>query len=251
MRSQEELIATARSLLRLLDAEQKLRDTAEELRQANQRTHEFLAMLAHELRNPLSRSRGGLGIGLTVVKSLVEMHGGQVRAWSEGEGKGCEVEVLLPVLSSDAVIVAEKLPRTTQARLSPTRRRVLVVEDNIDAQRTLRSLLELWGHEVTVASDGNEGIDAIKTQQPEIALVDIGLPVTDGYELARRLQCSASRQNVLLVALTGYGSPEQRARALEAGFDLHLVKPVEPDQLAALISAGRDGMRRTELLHGG
>jgi two-component system, sensor histidine kinase len=412
---QEELIATARSLLRLLDAEQKLRDTAEELRQANQRTHEFLAMLAHELRNPLSaisscfplleresprdemekfargvmrrqtrhlrrlvddlldvarvtqgkiepkwetvdlvslltrvadssrqpitderkqsltvvvppqpvkvrgdslrleqvftnlldnaskyteeggridvelsvpsdgsgfarvvfvdngigipqkalatifdlfsqvsvplaRSRGGLGIGLTVVKSLVEMHGGQVRVSSEGAGKGCEVEVLLPVLSSDAA-VAEDTPRA-QEKLSPIRRKVLVVEDNIDAQRTLQSLLELWGHEVTVASDGNEGIDAIETQQPEIALVDIGLPVTDGYELARRLQCSAGRENVLLVALTGYGSPEQRARALEAGFDLHLVKPVEPEQLAALICAGRDGIRRTELLHG-
>jgi len=413
---QEELIATARSLLRLLEAEQKLRDTAQELRQANQRTHEFLAMLAHELRNPLSaisscfpllerdtprddmerfargvmrrqtrhlrrlvddlldaarvtqgkiepkwetvdlaslltrvtdsarrpitderkqrlsvvvpprpvkvrgdslrleqvftnlldnaskyteeggwidvelsvpvdgsgfarvvfvdngigiaqdalatifdlfsqvsvplaRSRGGLGIGLTVVKSLVEMHGGQVRAWSEGEGKGCEVEVLLPVLSSDVVVAEE--PARAQGRVAATKRKVLVVEDNIDARRTLQSLLELWGHEVTVASDGNEGIDAIKTQQPEIALVDIGLPVTDGYELARRLRCSASREGVLLVALTGYGSPEQRARALEAGFDLHLVKPVEPDQLAALIAAGRDGARRTELLHGG
>jgi two-component system, sensor histidine kinase len=183
-----------------------------------------------------------------VVKSLVEMHGGQVRASSEGAGKGCEVEVLLPVLSSDAA-VAEDTPRA-QEKLSPIRRKVLVVEDNIDAQRTLQSLLELWGHEVTVASDGNEGIDALETQQPEIALVDIGLPVTDGYELARRLQCSAGRENVLLVALTGYGSPEQRARALEAGFDLHLVKPVEPEQLAALICAGRDGIRRTELLHG-
>ena len=405
---QEELIATARSLLRLLDAEQKLRDTAEELRQANQRTHEFLAMLAHELRNPLSaisscfplleretprddmerfargvmrrqtkhlrrlvddlldaarvtqrkiepkwetvdlvslltritdssrqsvtderkqslrvtlpsqpvkvrgdslrleqifsnlldnaskytgeggrihvelsaaadgsgfarvvfsdngigipqnalatifdlfsqasvplaRSRGGLGIGLTVVKSLVELHGGQVRAWSEGEGKGCEVEVLLPVLSPDAFL-SEETPRAPVNTVAPTRRRILVVEDNIDAQRTLQSLLELWGHEVTVASDGREGIDAITTQRPEIALVDIGLPVTDGYELARRLQRIANRKNVLLVALTGYGSPEQRARALEAGFDMHLVKPVEPDQLAALISAGRDGV---------
>ena len=162
-----------------------------------------------------------------------------MRAWSAGEGKGCEVEVLLPVLSGDAAVPEE--PARAQTPAAPIRRKILVVEDNIDAQRTLQSLLELWGHEVSVASDGREGIDAIKTQRPEIALVDIGLPVTDGYELARRLQRTASRKNVLLVALTGYGSPEQRARALEAGFDLHLVKPVEPDQLAALISAGREG----------
>lgn len=399
---QEELIATARSLLRLSEAEQKLRDTAAELGEANRRTHEFLAMLAHELRNPLSaittclpvlereaarddmessawqvmrrqthhlrrlvddlldtarvtqgkiepkwetvdlsallgrvvdsarrsmmeqrdqtlqlhalphpvlvrgdplrleqvfsnlldnaskytdnggridvelklagehrarvtvkdngigipaealgsvfnlfsqanvplaRSRGGLGIGLTLVRALVELHGGAVLARSEGLGKGSEIEVELPVLAAE-MLAAREPGRAESQSSAPRKRRILVVEDNPDAQQMLKILLEMWGHEVSVASDGSAGIEAINTERPEIALVDIGLPVTDGYELARRLRNHERRKDFLLVALTGYGAPEQRARALEAGFDLHLVKPVEPEQLSSLISAG-------------
>jgi signal transduction histidine kinase len=401
---QEELIATVRSLLRLSDVEQNLRDTAAQLTQANQRTHEFLAMLAHELRNPLSaiatcypllerkpprddveksvwqilrrqtdnlrrlvedlldtarvtqgkiepkwemvdlvallgrvvdgarrsltdardqrlllempaaepvlvrgdslrleqvfynlldnaskytegpgtievrlqitadparrarvtvtdtgigippqalgtifnlfsqvevplsRSRGGLGIGLTLVRSLVEMHGGTVSARSEGVGMGCEMEVSLPI--TDAQPVA--LPQAGQVDVrSRARLRILVVEDNVDAQSMLRLLLEMWGHEVSVASDGLAGIAAIQSQQPDIALVDIGLPVVDGYELAQQVSAANNGKKTLLIALTGYGAPEQRTRALESGFDLHLVKPVEPEQLARLI--GQEG----------
>jgi signal transduction histidine kinase len=403
---QEELLATARSLLRLYDAEQRLRDTADELQNANQRTHEFLAMLAHELRNPLSaittclpvlereaprddlessawqvmrrqtvhlrrlvddlldtarvtqgkivpkwetvdlvallsrvadstrrsltdgrkqqlqfrysrsrvpvrgdslrleqvffnlldnaskytpeggridvdlrlandasnqvhvivrdtgigippqalgsifnlfsqadvplaRSRGGLGIGLTLVRTLVELHGGAVSARSDGIGKGCEMQVDLPVLVDSTLEPPESLRDEAPSREKAPKRRILVVEDNPDAQSMLKILLEMWGHEVTVASDGRAGIEAIQSQHPDIALVDIGLPLADGYELARTVRKSnGNRKNWLLVALTGYGAPEQRARALEAGFDVHLVKPVEPAQLASLISRG-------------
>jgi two-component system, sensor histidine kinase len=403
---QEELIATVRSLLRLADAEQRLRDTAAELQRANQRTHEFLAMLAHELRNPLSaiatsmpllerqpprddveknvleimrrqtgnlrrlvedlldtarvtqgkieprwevldlvallgrvtdnarrsllderqqklelrlpaarvnvrgdslrleqvftnlldnaskytdsggritvgmsvenateergmralvtvtdtgiglqpealdaifnlfsqaevplsRSRGGLGIGLTLVRTLVELHGGSVTARSEGVGKGFEIEVGLPVLDA-AQAVAFGSTQHGGITAMP-RRRILIVEDNLDAQRSLRLLLEMWGHDVTVACDGDSGVRAFTTEQPDIALVDIGLPGVDGYELARRVRAAQNGHQFLLIALSGYGAPDQRARALEAGFDLHLVKPVESERLARLISLG-------------
>jgi len=401
---QEELIATVRSLLRLSDVEQNLRDTAAQLTEANQRTHEFLAMLAHELRNPLSaiatcspllerkpprdeveksvwqilrrqtgnlrrlvedlldtarvtqgkiepkweivdlvallgravdgarrsmtearaqqlhlhvpaepvlvrgdslrleqifanlldnaskfteaggridmrlqiatgssrparvtvtdtgigiapealgtifnlfsqaeapisRSRGGLGIGLTLVRSLVELHGGTVSARSEGVGKGCEMEVSLPITDSHPVVAAHEGEAEVR---SSGRLRILVVEDNIDAQNMLRLLLETWGHEVSVAADGVAGIEAIQSRQPDIALVDIGLPLADGYELAQRVSTGANGKKPLLIALTGYGAPEQRSRALESGFDLHLVKPVEPEQLARLIGRERE-----------
>lgn len=403
---QEELIATARSLLRLVEAEKKLRDTAEELKAANQRIHEFLAMLGHELRNPLSaiatslplleregarpdaalyarqvirrqtdnlrrmvddlldaarvtqgkieprrepvdlvslltrvgdnfrrgvvaerrqelvlrlpespvrvtgdplrleqvfnnlvdnaskytpnqghievtlattpsararvqvrddgvgippqalptifklfsqadvplaRSRGGLGIGLTLVRSLVELHGGTVQATSAGEGAGCVFEVELPLTVDPAptVAVPESLPAARAER-----RRIVIVEDNVDAQQMLKCLLELWGHEVRAASDGEAGLRAIREERPDIALVDIGLPLLDGYEVARLLRDSPFRSGLLLVALTGYGSPEQRNRALEAGFDLHLVKPVDPQELSGLIAqCGVSGRR--------
>jgi len=401
---QEELIATVRSLLRLSDVEQNLRDTAAQLTEANQRTHEFLAMLAHELRNPLSaiatcspllerkpprdeveksvwqilrrqtdnlrrlvedlldtarvtqgkiepkweivdlvallgrvvdgarrsltdardqqlllhvpgepvlmrgdslrleqvfsnlldnaskfteargrievrlqmatgnsrrarvtvtdtgigippealgtifnlfsqaevpisRSRGGLGIGLTLVRSLLELHGGSISARSEGIGQGCEMEVLLPVTDSHTVASTQPgqadVPANGQLK-------ILVVEDNIDAQNMLRLLLEMWGHQVSVAADGVAGIEAIRTQQPDIALVDIGLPLADGYEVAKQVSARTNGKKPLLIALTGYGAPEQRTRALDSGFDLHLVKPVEPEQLARLIGQERE-----------
>jgi CheY-like chemotaxis protein len=147
------------------------------------------------------------------------------------------MEVSLPI--TDAQPVA--LPQSGQPDVrSKGRLRILVVEDNIDAQSMLRLLLEMWGHEVSVASDGEAGIAAIQTHQPDIALVDIGLPVADGYELAQRVTTETNGKKPLLIALTGYGAPEQRTRALESGFDLHLVKPVEPEQLARLIGQERE-----------
>jgi CheY-like chemotaxis protein len=112
---------------------------------------------------------------------------------------------------------------------------VLIVEDNQDAQDALKCLLELWGHEVTVASDGASGIQSALTQRPDVALVDLGLPTVDGYEVARQVRSALNASAPLMIALTGYGAPEQRAQALSAGFDLHIVKPVDPDRLASLL----------------
>jgi len=186
---------------------------------------------------PIARSRGGLGIGLTLVRTLVELHGGNVEARSEGLGKGSELVVTLPALLTRDDTPSRPL-RTRGDK--PVTRKVLIVEDNSDAQQVLKDLLELWGHRVACASDGLEGVTELQSFKPEIALVDIGLPGIDGYEVARRARQSENGERTLLVALTGYGAPEQRAAALEAGFDLHLVKPVDPERLSALLREMRD-----------
>jgi signal transduction histidine kinase len=183
---------------------------------------------------PIARSRGGLGIGLTLVRTLVELHGGTVMARSEGLGRGSEFQVTLPALGEqDRSARNGKGARNMGTRVS---RKVLIIEDNTDAQQVLKDLLELWGHEVACASDGLEGVSELWSFQPEVALVDIGLPGIDGYEVARQVRKEARGSNVLMVALTGYGAPEQRAAAIEAGFDLHLVKPVDPSQLSTLLT---------------
>jgi CheY-like chemotaxis protein len=192
---------------------------------------------------PIARSRGGLGIGLTLVRTLVELHGGTVMARSEGLGRGSEFQVTLPALAEQERSARNgNGARTTGTRIS---RKVLIIEDNTDAQQVLKDLLELWGHEVACASDGLEGVSELWAFQPEVALVDIGLPGIDGYEVARQVRKEARGRNVLLVALTGYGAPEQRAAAIDAGFDLHLVKPVDPSQLSTLLTqppARRSGL---------
>ena len=184
---------------------------------------------------PLARSRGGLGIGLTLVRTLVELHGGKVHARSGGRGRGSEFEVTLPLLAEEG-----RSPSSGERFRQPeniARRclRVLIVEDNQDAQDALRWLLELWGHDVMVAGDGASGVQCAITHRPEVALVDLGLPTIDGYEVAKQIRAALGTSSPLLVALTGYGAAEQRAQALAAGFDLHLVKPVDPDRLATLL----------------
>jgi CheY-like chemotaxis protein len=183
---------------------------------------------------PLARSRGGLGIGLTLVRTLVELHGGSVRAHSEGIGEGSEFEIVLPLLAEDVRVSQSMGPPKPEAPACSARR-VLVVEDNPDAQEALTCLLKLWGHDVHVADDGPGGIQAALSLRPEIALVDLGLPTVDGYEVARQIRAALGLASPLLIALTGYGAPEQRSQALAAGFDLHIVKPVEPERLAALL----------------
>jgi signal transduction histidine kinase len=178
----------------------------------------------------LERSRGGLGIGLTLVRKLVRMHGGEVQAFSEGPGRGSEFVVKLPLLAEMAI--PADTGRSTDARRG---RRILLVEDNSDARQAMRDLLELWGHQVVVAPDGLQGVALALTQAPELALVDIGLPGMDGYRVAEELRSRVGK-NIRLVAITGYGGPEGHDRALRAGFDLHLVKPVKPDELDKLLS---------------
>jgi signal transduction histidine kinase/ActR/RegA family two-component response regulator len=179
----------------------------------------------------LDRSQGGLGLGLTLVKALTLLHGGTVSAASGGPGTGSVFTVRLPSVPAEAVPTASA--PSAEARLS--RRRILVIEDNADAREMLRIALTMAGHEVHEAADGETGVAMAGRVVPDILLVDVGLPGLDGYEVARRVRAGAAA-NASLIALTGYGQSEDRQRALEAGYDAHLVKPVVPEQLAQVIA---------------
>jgi signal transduction histidine kinase len=180
----------------------------------------------------LARSDGGLGVGLTLVRSLIEMHGGHVDAASPGLGQGSEFVVRLPAhLPSEAALPQEPAAATATRPL-----RVLVVEDNIDAAESLATLLRLWNHDVSVVHDGRLALEAAREQQPEVVLLDIGLPGLDGYQVARRLRDEIGLDHALLVAMTGYGQPEDRRRSQEAGIQYHFVKPVEPLVLRNLLA---------------
>lgn len=184
----------------------------------------------------LDRSEGGLGIGLTLVKQLVHLHGGSVEAHSEGLGTGAEFLVRLPLVPSGSLTTA--IDARSEPSASLDRMRVLVVEDYADASATLADVLELWGAEVRVASSGPDGLEAALETRPNVVLIDIGLPGMDGYEVARRLRARADGPRPLLIALTGYGREDDRRRAFACGFDHHLTKPVDADALRALLATG-------------
>jgi two-component system, sensor histidine kinase len=181
----------------------------------------------------LARARGGLGIGLTLTRRLVELHGGSVTARSGGPGHGSEFEIVLP-LTLDAS--APRPEPTAAAPASPAARRILIVEDNRDAREMLRTMLELDGHTVVQAGDGLSAIRLAVETVPDVVLMDIGLPELDGFEVARRIRARLGA-SIRLVALSGYGDPEARDQARRAGFDAHLVKPVAPDELTRLLSS--------------
>jgi signal transduction histidine kinase/CheY-like chemotaxis protein len=174
-----------------------------------------------QAEDTLDRSQGGLGIGLTLVRHLVELHGGTVFAESAGRGTGSRFVVSLP---SDRRRAAAAAPVPAPER-SAVRRRILVIEDNSDLRDGLKRLLEQVGHEVMASSDGEDGVVKALARHPDVVLVDIGLPKLDGYEVAARLR-PALAPDVLLIAVSGYGSQQDRRRALDAGFDVHLTKPV-------------------------
>jgi PAS domain S-box-containing protein len=182
----------------------------------------------------LDRSQGGLGLGLTIVRSMVEMHGGRVEAGSEGPGKGSEFTVRLPELQALALRAPASLPAALRQSASGECRRVLVVDDNQDAADALVEALGAEGHSTAVAYDGPSALEAAARVQPEMAFLDIGLPVMDGYELARRMR-DLFGPGIKLVALTGYGQEKDRAAARAAGFDEHLVKPVDLDRIVAIL----------------
>jgi PAS domain S-box-containing protein len=179
----------------------------------------------------LAHTSGGLGIGLTLVHRLVSLHQGRVEARSEGPGRGSEFTVVLPLAEPPAAAAAPAAPRQ-RAPLGGT---VLLIEDNADARQSLRTLLEHDGHRVEEAADGAGGLARAEATQPDIVLIDIGLPTMDGYEVARRLRAVRGTRPIL-VAITGYGQADDRRRALEAGFDAHLTKPVSPDHLADVLA---------------
>jgi PAS domain S-box-containing protein len=205
----------------------------------------------------LDRSQGGLGIGLTLVKSLVQMHDGSVEAHSGGPGQGSEFVVRLPVLRSSEFRVPssgggtpvlggfDSELSTRNLELPAQHRKVLVVDDNEDAAETVAELVELWGHTVQVAHNGRQALEVMQTYHPDVVLCDIGMPGMDGYEVAQRVRAAPPPgengtepgPRPLLVALTGYGREEDRARAREAGFDRHFTKPVSPEALRDLLGA--------------
>jgi two-component system CheB/CheR fusion protein len=192
-----------------------------------------------QVDNSLVRTGGGLGLGLAVVRRVLELHGGSIEAHSGGLGQGSEFIVRLPVLSAatNPPRVAVERPKATSP--AARARRVLIIDDNADAAEALALLARSWGHEVAVAHDGPGALALAESFAPESALVDIGLPGMDGYELARRLREQPRYRDLMLVALTGYGREEDRNAARAAGFDVHLVKPAEIEALEGILAKGR------------
>ena len=182
----------------------------------------------------LARTAGGLGLGLALVKGLVELHGGTVRAHSEGRGRGCEFLVSLPAAAGGQGV---RSPQRVTA--GTTKRQVLVIEDNLDSGQSLADVLELGGHRAQVARDGRTGIEMARRLKPDVVLCDIGLPDMSGYDVARALRADDALRSTRLIALTGYAQPEDRRRALEAGFEAHMPKPVSLDELGELLDRER------------
>lgn len=188
-------------------------------------------------RQTIDRSRGGLGLGLTIVRTLVEMHGGTVSAHSEGPGRGAEFTIELPALTPAGLDGERETAGLFGAAPRPRAQRVLVVDDNRDAAAMLKIALEALGYTVEEAHDGPTALEIAERFEPTIALVDIGLPVMDGYELAQRLRArTPARDRLRLIAVTGYGQDADRRRSAEAGFDEHLVKPVDLTELERIVS---------------
>jgi CheY-like chemotaxis protein len=184
----------------------------------------------------LARSEGGLGIGLTLARRIVALHGGTIKATSEGAGKGAEFTVRLPRLQLHGATQPAQgaefaLPRGAQ------KRSVLVVDDNVDSAQSMAMLLRMVGHDVEIAHDGPGALEQVARVNPDIILLDIGLPGMTGLEVAKHLRSRPEGQGLRIFAMTGYGQEADRQRSLEAGFDGHLVKPVQPGELFALIDA--------------
>ena len=182
-------------------------------------------------------SEGGLGIGLTLVRSLITMHGGTVVGTSAGQGQGSEFVVRLPILVESSIesprTVKEIDPRIIKV---PLKRHVLIIEDNPDNRMMLQALLEMMGHEVETAVDGLEGLNRALVHPPEVALIDIGLPGLDGYQVAERIRAAPGGSKMFLIACSGYGRSEDRRRSKDAGFDAHVVKPADPQELSDLFA---------------
>jgi CheY-like chemotaxis protein len=190
-----------------------------------------------QVQGAVGRSQGGLGIGLSLVKGLVELHGGTVVAHSEGPGHGSEFVVTLPCLPEPESTGAEaRSDDASSSAARPTGRRILVVDDNRDAADSLVVLLQFDGHDVRVAYTGQEALQVAGEFEPEVVVLDLGLPDLSGFDVAQSLRQDTRTAGAQIIALTGWGHDEHRRRARESGIDHHLTKPVDPEQLARLIA---------------
>ena len=183
----------------------------------------------------LDHAQGGLGVGLTVVRRLVALHGGTVQATSPGLGLGSEFVVVLPLMQNPPLEVPRSIERELESP-GPCHR-IAVIDDNVDANDSLSAVLRMMGHEVSTAFDGNSGYELIRHTNPQVVVCDIGLPGIDGYQIITLLRQTMKGPMPVMIALTGYGQPEDRARTLAAGFDHHLTKPVDVEALLRLIAA--------------
>jgi len=184
----------------------------------------------------LDAAHGGLGIGLTLVRRLVELHGGTISAASTGIGKGSEFVVRLPVYDASGTTRADGDPVSSASQKQRVKRRILVVDDNVDAADSAAMGLRLNGHEVAVAYDRHSALEVARRFQPEVVLLDIAMPNADGYQVARELRRLPGLQRITLIGVSGFGQDTARARAAQAGFDHYLTKPAEPDVVEELLA---------------
>lgn len=194
-----------------------------------------------QIDDSMGRSKGGLGIGLFIVRRLVEMHGGSIEVLSDGKGNGSEFVVRLPIATSLAAPEPSMLPAP---HIDAPHHHILVVDDNADAAETLSMLLTFMGNRTLTAHDGPRGLELAAQLQPNVIFLDIGMPTLNGYEVARQIRLQAWGKDMVLIALTGWGQDEDRRLASEAGFNFHLTKPVLPADLEALlgqITIAKDG----------
>ena len=185
------------------------------------------------------RTHGGLGIGLALARRLIEMHGGQIAAYSDGARKGTAVVITVPVCEADAAA-----PSSSAIDVSHVASRVVIVDDNEDAARTMSMLIEQLGGSARMAHDAVSGLAAVQEFQPDIVFLDIGMPGMDGYETCRRIRRQPAERHIVIVAVTGWGQTQDKQRALDAGFDAHLTKPVDPAALARVLAHAAGGTRR-------
>jgi PAS domain S-box-containing protein len=205
----------------------------------SQRLLPFIFDMYVQADRTLDRAQGGLGIGLTLVRRFVELHGGTIVASSEGEGRGSTFTIRLKRIPSESASAGLSLPAERRAKARG--RRVLLIEDSGDAREMLRMMLQFAGHVVYDVADGVRGLELLNVVRPDVGIIDIGLPRMDGYQVAKRIREEPHGRGMLLMALTGDGSPGDANRSSEHGFDHHLVKPVDPDHLAHLLSDGAQG----------
>ena len=195
-----------------------------------------------QVRGSLDRAQGGLGIGLSLVRRLVELHGGRVSAFSGGRSRGSTFTVRLPLRAGTPHAPGTAAPAGAQAPAAAGPLRVLVVDDNLDAAESLTALLEVLGHTAMVAHDGPQGLAAACEFVPDLVLLDIGLPGMSGHEVAREIRRTAALRKVVLIALTGWGSESDQRLSQEAGFDQHLIKPVSLEALEQALAAASRGL---------